>query len=69
MSGLSQRELGERSGLHSTHISGLERGARNPTYGSLVELASALGIAVGELAVLADEIYERLPDGETAETG
>jgi transcriptional regulator with XRE-family HTH domain len=59
VSGLSQRELSERSGLHPTHVSGLERGARNPTYGSLVEVAGGLGISVGELVVLADEIYER----------
>jgi transcriptional regulator with XRE-family HTH domain len=62
--GLSQRELSERSGLHPTQISGLERGARNPTYGSLVELTEGLGISVGELAVLADEIYDQLPAGE-----
>jgi transcriptional regulator with XRE-family HTH domain len=61
--GLSQRELSERSGLHPTHISGLERGARNPTYGSLVEVAEGLGISVGELTVLADEIYDRPPAG------
>lgn len=64
VSGLSQRDLSERSGLHPTHISGLERGARNPTYGSLVEVAEGLGISVGELTVLADEIYDQLPTGE-----
>jgi transcriptional regulator with XRE-family HTH domain len=63
--GLSQRELSERSGLHTTHVSGLERGARNPTYESLVELAEkGLGVSVGELTVLADEIYDQLPVGE-----
>jgi transcriptional regulator with XRE-family HTH domain len=45
--GLSQQALSERSGLHTTHVSGLERGVRNPTYGSLVELAEGLGISVG----------------------
>lgn len=58
---LSQQALSERSGLHSTHISGLERGARNPTYESLVELAGGLGIPVGKLIALADEIYDHLP--------
>lgn len=66
--GLNQRELSERSGLHPTHISGLERGARNPTYGSLVELADGLEISVGELAVMADEIYDQLP-GTQAQKG
>jgi transcriptional regulator with XRE-family HTH domain len=63
VSSLSQQELSQRSGLHPTHISGLERGARNPTYNSLVELADALDLSVGELTALADEIYDRLPDG------
>jgi transcriptional regulator with XRE-family HTH domain len=62
--GLSQRELSERSGLHTTQISGLERGTRNPTYESLVELAAGLGVSVGELAVSADEIYDQLAAGE-----
>jgi transcriptional regulator with XRE-family HTH domain len=61
VSSLSQRELSERSGLHPTHVSGLERGARNPTYDSLVELAEGLGVSVGELTILADEIYDQLP--------
>jgi transcriptional regulator with XRE-family HTH domain len=65
---LSQRDLSERSGLHPTHVSGLERGARNPTYSSLVELAAGLDISVGELAVLADEIYGQLPASEKPET-
>jgi transcriptional regulator with XRE-family HTH domain len=63
--GLNQRELSERSGLHPTHISGLERGTRNPTYGSLVELADGLEISVGELAVMADEIYDQRPGART----
>jgi transcriptional regulator with XRE-family HTH domain len=56
--GLSQEELSARSGVHPTHVSGLERGARNPTYETLVRVAEGLGISVGLLAALADEIYE-----------
>jgi transcriptional regulator with XRE-family HTH domain len=56
--GLSQEELSARSGVHPTHVSGLERGARNPTYETLVRVAEGLGVTVGLLATLADEIYE-----------
>jgi transcriptional regulator with XRE-family HTH domain len=47
--GWSQEELAERSGLHRTYISGVERGVRNPTVTVLGQLAAALGIAVAEL--------------------
>jgi ribosome-binding protein aMBF1 (putative translation factor) len=40
--GMSQEELAERSGLHTTHIGGLERGVRNPTYETLGQIADAL---------------------------
>lgn len=52
--GLSQEELAARSGLHATHVSGLERGARNPTYETLGQVAEGLGITVGQLTTLAD---------------
>jgi transcriptional regulator with XRE-family HTH domain len=55
--GLSQEELASRSGIHATHVSGLERGARNPTYETLQQVADGLGGTVGQLTGLADEIY------------
>jgi transcriptional regulator with XRE-family HTH domain len=53
--GLSQEELADRSGIHPTHIGGLERGVRNPSYTTLIRLAAALQTRVGRLTQLADE--------------
>lgn len=47
--GLTQEEVAERSGLHANYIGDLERGQRNPTLMTLLALAGALGISVGEL--------------------
>jgi XRE family transcriptional regulator, regulator of sulfur utilization len=40
--GMSQRELSEASGVRQADISRIERGAGNPTEGTLQRLASAL---------------------------
>ncbi len=45
----SQEELGFRSGLHRTYISGIERGARNPTVLVLAQLAKGLGVSAATL--------------------
>jgi transcriptional regulator with XRE-family HTH domain len=47
--GISQEELAHRAGLHRTYISDLERGARNPSIGSIEKLAEALQISVSKL--------------------
>jgi transcriptional regulator with XRE-family HTH domain len=41
--GFTQEQFSEASGFTQQYISGLERGARNPTVVSLFELAVALG--------------------------
>lgn len=47
--GLSLRMLAERSGVSSSMISDIERGAKSPTVTTLVRLAQALGISAAAL--------------------
>ncbi len=46
---LSQEELGNRSGLHRTYISDVERGTRNISLESIEKLADALELSVSTL--------------------
>jgi transcriptional regulator with XRE-family HTH domain len=54
--GLSQEDLADAAEMHVTHIGGLERGVRNPSYATLVRLSGALGVKPGKLVSLADEL-------------
>jgi transcriptional regulator with XRE-family HTH domain len=46
---LSQEQLSERSGLHATEISRLERGVREPRLGTIVRLANGLDVTAADL--------------------
>lgn len=52
--GLSQDALAQASELHPTYLSGIERGARNPTWRTLARLCAALQVDMSELARLAE---------------
>ncbi|MGE5527134.1 MAG: helix-turn-helix domain-containing protein [Methanosarcina sp.] len=56
--GLSQEQLAERASTDLTQVGGVERGVRNPSYTTLVRLATGLGTTVGELTTLADRLRE-----------
>jgi transcriptional regulator with XRE-family HTH domain len=47
--GVSQEALALRCDLHRTEISLLERGGREPRLGTIVKVASSLGVSVDEL--------------------
>jgi transcriptional regulator with XRE-family HTH domain len=46
---LSQEKFAEVASLHRTYISGIERGARNPTLTVIQKLAKALKVKPGNL--------------------
>ena len=48
--GLSQEKLAERSGLHRTYISSVERGDRNISLINIAKLAKAFECELAELA-------------------
>lgn len=54
--GMSQEELGFRSGMHRTYVGGIERGERNPSWINIVKIAQALAIEPAELVARAQEL-------------
>jgi transcriptional regulator with XRE-family HTH domain len=57
---LSQEALAHRAGLARNHVSELERARRDPGLATLVQLADALNMGVGELMTCFDEERARL---------
>jgi transcriptional regulator with XRE-family HTH domain len=57
--GISQEELGERTELHRTEISLLERAGREPRFATLLKLCGALGTTPNELCAGAGWDFEK----------
>lgn len=47
--GISQEDLGSRTGIDRTYISGIERGVRNPTILMLLRVSKGLEIRLPDL--------------------
>ncbi len=56
---VTQEELSHRTGLHTTYISDIERGARNPSFEVLVRLAAGLDVPMAELGAAYDRRARR----------
>ena len=57
--GISQEELGERTELHRTEISLLERAGREPRFATMLKLAGALGTTPNDLCAGTGWDHER----------
>ena len=47
--GRSQEQFAFDAGIHRTYVSGVERGARNPSLTVIEKFAKGLGVTLGEL--------------------
>lgn len=57
--GLTQEQLADRVATDLTQIGGLERGTRNPSYTTLLRVATALRTRVGAIVALADRLADQ----------
>ena len=53
--GLSQEQFAFEAELDRTYVSGIERGVRNPTVGTLLRLTQALGVTPSALLKAAEK--------------
>ena len=53
--GKTQESLADEAGITERALSQIETGNANPTWATIRNLASALGISMGDLAQLADD--------------
>lgn len=52
--GITQEALAQGAEITVAHLSAIERGHANPTWGTVEAIASALGSSMGEIGKLAD---------------
>jgi transcriptional regulator with XRE-family HTH domain len=58
--GMSQEELADKSGIHVTYLSGVERGLRNLSIRNVRRLAQALGVPTRQLFSFKDSSTKNL---------
>lgn len=56
---LSIEALAGAADIHTTYLSGIERGQRNPTWRVVGSLAEALGVEISELARRAEQLGQK----------
>ncbi|MGN6276492.1 MAG: helix-turn-helix domain-containing protein [Solirubrobacterales bacterium] len=57
--GLEQKQLAELAEVKASEISRLEKGRKNPQWGTVKRVAEALGTPLSDLAALAEEFERR----------
>jgi transcriptional regulator with XRE-family HTH domain len=60
---LSIEELAGKAEIHTTYLSGIELGQRNPSWNILRSLCEALDIEVSAVVLLAEELADREREG------
>jgi transcriptional regulator with XRE-family HTH domain len=55
----SQEEFAERSGLHRTYISDIERGVRNIAFSNIVRISEALDMSLSKLMQLVEREIDK----------
>jgi transcriptional regulator with XRE-family HTH domain len=70
---LTQRALADKAGITVAHLSKLEKGRTNPTWGTMRKIAEALELSLADLAARAEEFsaiedreQDALPEGAAA---
>jgi transcriptional regulator with XRE-family HTH domain len=53
--GLSQEGFALEAGVHRTYVGGIERGERNPSFASLLRLATVLDVPLSAIVSAAEE--------------
>jgi len=57
--GLTQKQVAERTGIHVTYISDIERGARNPSWKTIASLAAGMDVSTADVAGRYDALVAR----------
>lgn len=65
--GLSIEELAEEADIHTTYLSGIELGRRNPSWNIIRSLSEALDVEVSAVVLLAEELSDMEHEGPQPE--